>query len=125
MAKKTRKIRKNVVRGVAHIKATFNNTQVTITDVNGEVLAWDSAGTVGFKGARKSTPFAATRAAEACAQKVRKIGMTEVEAKIKGPGPGRESAVTALQAAGLKITAVEDVTPIPHNGCRPRKRRRV
>jgi small subunit ribosomal protein S11 len=89
------------------------------------VLAWDSAGTVGFKGARKSTPFAATRAAEACAQKVRKIGMTEVEAKIKGPGPGRESAVTALQAAGLKITAVEDVTPIPHNGCRPRKRRRV
>jgi small subunit ribosomal protein S11 len=125
MAKKTRKIRKNVVRGVAHIKATFNNTQVTITDVNGEVLAWDSAGTVGFKGARKSTPFAATRAAEACAQKVRKLGMTEVEAKIKGPGPGRESAVTALQASGIKITAVEDVTPIPHNGCRPRKRRRV
>lgn len=125
MAKKTRKVRKNVVRGVAHIKATFNNTQVTITDVNGEVLAWDSAGTVGFKGARKSTPFAATRAAEACAQKVRKLGMTEVEAKIKGPGPGRESAVTALQASGIKITAVEDVTPIPHNGCRPRKRRRV
>ena len=125
MAKKTRKIRKNVTRGIAHIKASFNNTQITITDVNGEVLAWDSAGTVGFKGARKSTPFAATRAAEACAQKVRKLGMTEVEAKINGPGPGRESAVTALQANGLKISAVEDVTAIPHNGCRPRKRRRV
>ena len=125
MAKKTRKVRKNVTRGVAHVRASFNNTQITITDVNGEVLAWDSAGTVGFKGARKSTPFAATRAAEAVAQKVRKLGMTEVEAKINGPGPGRESAVTGLQANGIKITAVEDVTAIPHNGCRPRKRRRV
>ena len=125
MAKKSRKVRKNVTRGVAHIKATFNNTQITMTDVNGEVLAWDSAGTLGFKGARKSTPFAASRAAESVAQKCRKMGMQEVEAKIKGPGPGRESAVTALQANGLKITAVEDNTSIPHNGCRPKKKRRV
>jgi small subunit ribosomal protein S11 len=125
MAKKQKKVRRNVTKGIAFIKATFNNTQVTITDVNGEVLCWDSAGTVGFKGARKSTPFAATRAAEAAAQKAKKLGMTEVEAKIKGPGPGRESAVTSLQANGLKITAIEDLTPIPHNGCRPRKKRRV
>ncbi|MHB1156220.1 MAG: 30S ribosomal protein S11 [Phycisphaerales bacterium] len=125
MAKKAKKIRKNVSRGVAHIKATFNNTQVTITDVNGETIAWDSAGTVGFKGARKSTPFAATRAAENVAAKARKVGMSEVEVKVKGPGPGRESAVTALQASGLKITAIEDVTAVPHNGCRPRKKRRV
>jgi len=125
MAKKTRKIRRNVTRGIAHIKATFNNTQVTITDVNGETVAWDSAGTVGFKGARKSTPFAATRAAENAASKARKVGMSEVEVKIKGPGPGRESAVTALQSSGLKITAIEDVTAIPHNGCRARKKRRV
>ena len=125
MSKKTKKIRRNVPRGIVYVKASFNNTQVTITDMAGEVLAWDSAGTVGFKGARKSTPFAATRAAEACAQKVRKMGMTEVEAKIKGPGPGRESAVTALQNNGLKVSAIEDITPIPHNGCRPRKKRRV
>ena len=125
MAKKAKKVRRNVGRGVAHVKATFNNTQVTITDVNGETIAWDSAGTVGFKGARKSTPFAATRAAEQCASKARKVGMNEVEVKLRGPGPGRESAVTALQASGLKITAIEDVTPIPHNGCRPRKKRRV
>lgn len=125
MAKKSKKIRKHVVKGIAHIKSTFNNTQITISDVNGEVLAWATAGTVGFKGARKSTPFAATRAAEAVAQVVKKMGMREVEAKIKGPGPGRESAVTGLQASGLKITAVEDCTAIPHNGCRPRKKRRV
>ena len=125
MAKKAKKIRKNVTRGVAHIKATFNNTQVTITDVNGETIAWDSAGTVGFKGARKSTPFAATRAAENVAAKARKVGMSEVEVKVRGPGPGRESAVTALQASGLKITAIEDCTAVPHNGCRPRKKRRV
>jgi small subunit ribosomal protein S11 len=125
MAKKARKVRRNVVRGIAYIKATFNNTQITITDVNGETVAWDSAGTVGFKGARKSTPFAATRAAENAASKARRVGMTEVEVKVKGPGPGRESAVTALQSSGLKITAIEDVTPIPHNGCRPRKKRRV
>ncbi len=124
MAKK-KNIRKNVVKGIAHIKATFNNTIVTITDVNGETLCWDSAGTVGFKGARKATPFAATRAAERCASKVRRMGMREIEVRIKGPGGGRESAVTALQSSGLNVTAVEDHTPIPHNGCRPPKQRRV
>jgi small subunit ribosomal protein S11 len=124
MAKK-KKIRKNVVRGIAHVKATFNNTIVTITDVNGETLCWDSAGTVGFKGARKATPFAATRAAEKCAVKAKRMGMREVEVHVKGPGSGRESAVTALQNNGLTISAVEDHTPIPHNGCRPRKKRRV
>lgn len=124
MAKKA-KVRKNVSKGTAFIKATFNNTQVTITDVNGEVVCWDSAGSMGFKGARKSTPFAATRAAESAATKAKKMGMKEIECKVKGPGPGRESAVTALQASGLKITAIEDCTPIPHNGCRPRKKRRV
>jgi len=125
MAKKQKKVRKNVARGIAYIKATFNNTLVTITDVNGETLCWDSAGTIGFKGSRKSTPFAATRAAEQCAGKARKFGMQQIEVRIRGAGAGRESAVTALQAAGLKITAVEDHTPIPHNGCRPRKKRRV
>jgi small subunit ribosomal protein S11 len=125
MAKKQKKVHKNVSRGIAHIKASFNNTQVTITDMNGETLCWDSAGTVGFKGSRKSTPFAATRAAETVASKAKKLGMQEIEVRIKGAGSGRESAVTALQHAGLKITAIEDHTPIPHNGCRPRKRRRV
>ncbi len=125
MAKKTAKVRKNVIRGIAHIRATFNNTQVTITDVNGETIAWDSAGTVGFKGARKSTPFAATRAAESAASKARKVGMKEIEIRVKGPGGGRESAVTALAHSGLKVTAIEDHTPVPHNGCRPPKRRRV
>ncbi len=124
MAKKG-KIRKNVVRGIVHIKSTQNNTIVTITDTNGETLAWDSAGTIGFKGARKSTPFAATRAAEQAAGKARKMGMTEVEIRIKGSGAGRESAVNGLTAAGLRVTAVEDHTPVPHNGCRPTKRRRV
>jgi small subunit ribosomal protein S11 len=124
MAKK-KKIRKNVVKGIAHIKATFNNTIITITDPNGETLCWDSAGTVGFKGARKATPFAATRAAEKCASKVRRMGMREIEVHVKGPGSGRESAVSALESNGLHITAVEDHTPIPHNGCRPRKKRRV
>ena len=123
MAKK--KIRKNVIRGIAHVKATFNNTIITITDVNGETLCWDSAGTVGFKGARKATPFAATRAAEKCAQKAKRMGMRELEVHVKGPGSGRESAVTALQNNGLNVSAVEDHTPIPHNGCRPRKKRRV
>jgi small subunit ribosomal protein S11 len=125
MAKKQKKVRKNVSRGIAHVKASFNNTMVTITDVNGETLCWASAGTVGFKGSRKSTPFAATRAAEECAASARKYGVQEVEVRIRGAGSGRESAVTGLQSSGLKITAVEDHTPIPHNGCRPRKRRRV
>ena len=107
------------------MKATFNNTIITITDVNGETLCWDSAGTVGFKGARKATPFAATRAAEKCAVKAKRMGMREIEVHVKGPGSGRESAVTALQNNGLTVTAVEDHTPIPHNGCRPRKKRRV
>ncbi len=123
MAKK--KVRKNVVKGIAYIKATFNNTLITITDVNGETLCWDSAGSMGFKGARKSTPFAATRAAERAASKARRFGMREVEVRVKGPGGGRESAITALEHNGLKVMAVEDHTPIPHNGCRPRKRRRV
>ncbi len=124
MAKKKR-IRRNVAKGVVHVKATFNNTIVTITDPSGAVLCQDSGGSIGFKGSRKSTPFAAQRAAEACASKAMKMGMREVEVRVKGPGSGRESAITALQAAGLKVTAIEDVTPIPHNGCRPRKRRRV
>jgi small subunit ribosomal protein S11 len=124
MAKKG-KVRKNVVRGIVYVKSTQNNTIVTITDTNGETLAWDSAGTIGFKGARKSTPFAATRAAEQAAGKARKMGMSEVEIRIKGSGSGRESAVNGLTAAGLRVTAVEDHTPVPHNGCRPTKRRRV
>jgi small subunit ribosomal protein S11 len=125
MAKKAKKVRKNVVRGIAHIKATQNNTIVTITDTDGEAVAWDSAGTIGFKGARKSTPFAATRAGESAGQKVRKIGMSEIEVHIKGTGAGRESAVNGLVSTGLRVTAVEDHTPVPHNGCRPPKRRRV
>ncbi|MGA2264885.1 MAG: 30S ribosomal protein S11 [Phycisphaerae bacterium] len=124
-APKSKKVRRNVARAIAHVKATFNNTLVTITDVNGDTLIRESAGTMGFKGARKSTPFAAQRAAEQAASKARKLGVTEVEVRVKGPGSGRESAITALQAAGLRILSIEDVTPIPHNGCRPRKRRRV
>lgn len=125
MAKKQKKIRKNVVRGIAHVKATQNNTMVTITDVNGETLAWDSAGTIGFKGARKATPFAATRAGETVGGKVRKMGLSEVEVKIKGTGGGREAAVNGLVSTGIRVTAIEDHTPVPHNGCRPRKKRRV
>ena len=120
-----KKIRKGVTRGIAHIKATFNNTMVTITDTNGETISWASAGTVGFKGARKSTPFAAGRAAENAAQTARKSGMLEIEVKVKGPGAGREQAILNLQNAGLKISGIEDVTPLPHNGCRPPKKRRV
>ena len=125
MAKKQKKVRRGVTRGIAHVRASFNNTQVTITDMNGETLCWASAGTIGFKGSKKSTPFAATRAAEEAAGKAKKLGMQEVEVRIRGAGSGRESAVTALQNSGLKITAVEDRTAIPHNGCRPRKKRRV
>jgi len=120
-----KKIRRNVTRAVAHIKATFNNTTVTITDVNGDVLCWAMAGTSGFKGSRKSTPFAAQRAAETCAEKASKFGVKEIEVRVKGPGSGRESAITGLQSSGLTIKAIEDVTPLPHNGCRPPKRRRV
>ena len=120
-----RKIRRNVARGIAHIKATFNNTIISITDVDGEALCWASAGSIGFKGSRKSTPFAAQRAAESAAEKAMKMGLKEVEIRVKGPGSGRESAITALQAAGLSIKSIEDVTPLPHNGCRPRKKRRV
>jgi small subunit ribosomal protein S11 len=125
MAKKEKKVRKNVVRGIAHIRASNNNTIVTITDTNGETLCWDSAGTMGFKGTRKSTPFAATRAGESCGGKARKVGVTECEVRIKGAGAGRESAVNGITASGIRITAVEDHTPVPHNGCRPTKRRRV
>lgn len=125
MAKRQKKQRKNVTRGIAHVHASFNNTIVTVTDMNGESLAWDSAGTIGFKGSRKSTPFAATRAGESCAAKVRKMGMQEIEVRIKGAGGGREAAVNGLASSGLRVTAIEDRTPIPHNGCRPRKKRRA
>lgn len=122
---KKRKVRKNVSRGIAHIKATFNNTTVTITDPNGDVLCWATAGTSGFKGSRKSTPFAAQRAAEIAAERAAKFGLREIEVRVKGPGSGRESAITGLQSSGLQVRVIEDVTPLPHNGCRPPKRRRV
>lgn len=119
------KIRKNVAKAIVHIRSTFNNTMITITDTEGDCICRDSAGTVGFKGSRKSTPFAAQRAAEKCANAAKRSGVREVEVRVKGPGSGRESAISALQAAGLRISSIEDVTPIPHNGCRPPKRRRV
>jgi small subunit ribosomal protein S11 len=126
MAKsKKRKTRRNVGAGIAHIQSTFNNTIVTITDKSGDTLCYASAGTVGFKGSRKSTPFAAQRAAEVAAERAAKFGLREIDVKIKGPGTGRESAITALQMAGLQIRQIEDVTPLPHNGCRPPKKRRV
>ena len=126
MAKsKKKKARRNVSRGVAHIRSTFNNTIVTITDPHGDTLCFASAGQVGFKGSRKSTPFAAQRAAEVAAERASKFGLKEVEVRVKGPGAGRESAITALQAANLSIKFIEDVTPLPHNGCRPPKKRRV
>ncbi len=117
--------RKNIAVGQAHIKSTFNNTIVTITDPTGNVVAWRSAGTVGFKGSRKSTPFAAQMAAEACAKAAMEHGMRKVSVFVKGPGSGRETAFRSLQAAGLEIASIQDCTPVPHNGCRPRKRRRV
>jgi len=116
---------KNIAHGIACVQATFNNTIVTITDMTGNVVAWASAGSVGFKGSRKSTPFAAQRAADSAAQKAMGHGMREVRVYVKGPGAGREAAIRALQAAGMEIVAIKDVTPIPHNGCRPSKRRRV
>ena len=120
-----KRVRKNVTKAIAHIKATFNNTTVTITDQNGDVLCWASAGTSGFKGSRKSTPFAAQKAAETCADRAKKFGVKEMEVRVKGPGSGRESAITGLQIGGVTIKAIEDVTPLPHNGCRPPKKRRV
>ena len=120
-----RKIRRNVRQAVVHIKATFNNTSVTITDGKGDTLCWASASTCGFKGSRKSTPFAGQCAAQQAAEKAVKFGVKEVEVRVKGPGAGRESAITALQSVGLTVKSIEDVTPIPHNGCRPPKKRRV
>ncbi len=127
MAKRYRKkkVKKSVAKGVAHVKATFNNTIITITDIYGNTLVWSSAGTSGFQNSRKSTPYAAQRVAEAAAEKAMKMGVREMEVQVKGPGGGRESAIRGLQAAGIAIKAIEDVTPLPHNGCRPRKRRRV
>ena len=129
MAKKTRvtkkKVKKNIANGVVHIKSRFNNTIVTISDSMGNVVAWSSAGVQGFKGSRKSTPFAAQLAAQDAAKKAMEHGMRSVEVYVKGPGPGRESALRALQATGFKVLLIKDVTPIPHNGCRPPKRRRV
>ena len=124
MAKKGKE-KKNVATGVAHIHASFNNTIVTLTDTSGNVITWSSSGSKGFKGSRKSTPFASQLAAETAAKKAMEHGMRQVEVYVKGPGTGRESAIRAIQAAGLEIVAIKDVTPIPHNGCRPPKRRRV
>lgn len=120
-----RRVRKNIESGVAHIHSTFNNTIVMITDEQGNAIAWSSAGALGFKGSRKSTPYAAQLASEAAAKTAMDNGMKTVEVSVKGPGSGRESAIRALQAAGLEVTSIRDVTPIPHNGCRPPKRRRV
>jgi len=120
-----RRERKNISSGVAHVNATFNNTMITITDVQGNTISWSSAGGMGFRGSRKSTPYAAQMAAEDAGKKAAEHGVKSLEVEVKGPGSGRESALRALQAAGFTITAIRDVTPIPHNGCRPRKRRRV
>jgi len=124
--KKTKKRDRKVgTNGVAHVQASFNNTIVTVTDMDGNVISWASGGKVGFKGSRKSTPFAAQVAAEACAREAINLGLKRIEVWVKGPGAGREAAIRSLQAAGLEISAIKDVTPIPHNGCRPPKRRRV
>lgn len=126
MAKgKKRRTRRHVTVAIAHVKATFNNTSVTMTDTKGDTLCWSSAGTCGFKGSRKSTPFAGQCAAQQAAEKAMKFGVKEVEVRVKGPGAGRESAITSLQSAGLTVKSIEDCTPIPHNGCRPAKKRRV
>jgi small subunit ribosomal protein S11 len=129
MAKETTRVRKrerkNITSGIAHVNSTFNNTMITITDVQGNTISWSSAGTMGFKGSRKSTPYAAQVAGETAARKAQEHGMRTLEVEVSGPGSGRESALRALQAAGFTITTIRDVTPIPHNGCRPPKRRRV
>ena len=125
-APKRKKGKRSVARGIAHIHSTFNNTIVTITDMNGDVLAWKSGGTMNFKGSRKGTPFAAQRAAQEVADSCKsRFGLREVEVRVQGPGPGRESAVRGIQSAGVDVKVIEDVTPLPHNGCRPRKKRRV
>ena len=120
-----RKPKKNIVKGIVHVKSTFNNTHVTITDPAGNTISWGTAGSQGFKGTRKSTPFAAQRAAEKVADKCKKMGVHEMEVMVRGPGSGRESAVRALASSGIDVKSIEDCTPLPHNGCRPRKRRRV
>ena len=125
VGKKSRKEKKNVVHGIAHVHASFNNTLVTITDLEGNVVTWASAGSLGFKGSRKGTPFAAQQAASSAATTARDHGLRSIDIRVKGPGSGRESAIRALQAAGVEIRSIKDVTPIPHNGCRPPKRRRV
>jgi small subunit ribosomal protein S11 len=125
VGKKGRKEKKNVVHGVAYVHASFNNTLVTITDLEGNVVTWSSAGSLGFKGSRKGTPFAAQQAASSAASAAREHGLRSLDIRVKGPGSGRESAIRALQAAGIEIKSIRDVTPIPHNGCRPPKRRRV
>ena len=123
--KRKKKIKRNVVSGIAHIQSTFNNTIVTFTDNDGNVLCWSTSGESGFKGTRKGTPFAAQIAAESAAKKAINFGMKEVDVRVKGPGAGRETAIRAIQSAGLRVKSIKDVTPIPHNGCRPPKRRRV
>ena len=125
MAKKKGRTRRVGARAVAHLNATFNNTIVVISDLQGDVLCWESAGSCGFAGSRKSTPFAAQRTGERVAEKAKRMGVKEVEVKVKGPGAGRESAITALETTGLTVHSIEDVTPLPHDGCRPPKRRRV
>lgn len=120
-----RRVKKNIENGIAHIRSTFNNTIVTITDMQGNALSWSSAGALGFRGSRKSTPFAAQMAAETAAKTAMEHGLKNLEVTVKGPGAGREAAIRSLQAAGLEVTAIRDVTPVPHNGCRPPKRRRV
>ena len=123
--RRRKKVKRNIEKGQAHIKSTFNNTIISITDEEGKVIAWSSAGKVGYKGSRKSTPFAAQLAAENAADEAKDMGMKEIEIFVKGPGSGRESAIRTLQSAGLNITLIKDITPIPHNGCRPPKRRRI
>ncbi len=126
MAKSTkRKQKKNIAKGIAHVRATFNNTHITLTSMGGDTISWGTAGACGFKGTRKSTPFAAQRAADRASQEAQRHGLKEIEVRVKGAGSGRESAVRALANSGLRITLIEDVTPLPHNGCRAKKRRRV
>ena len=124
-ARVKRRERKNITSGVAHVNASFNNTMITITDAQGNAISWSSAGTMGFKGSRKSTPYAAQQAAEAAARRAMEHGMRKVDVFVKGPGSGRETAIRSLQATGLEVGSIQDVTPVPHNGCRPPKRRRV